>query len=374
LAYRFKNAPPANEADFERLSLRLLKAYWSCPTLELLGRRGERQDGIDILDTSGDEPLKAAQCKLYDPNKTLPPSEIEAEINAAKGFPFPLGIYGLLTTARVSVQAQKTIIAINRKHRKQGLFRVQLFTWDQIDELLEEFTSVRDQLYKTLSAETAEQIMGGITEIRSFIAVTAIQIDSTTKGTTDTLHLQIDEARAQIQDNQPQIARFLLQRLRTHSWDKMNPRHRFRVLSNLGAAYMQERDFALASQFFIDAGRYQPDDVQAAENVALAHCLSLPREKAFEEVGRIKQKFPASAKITAFWISHAPIAWPKEQVEAGLDPTQVGSPEILTALAERSLIDCQFEDCELYRVAQLNNSRIGRFPANFAPAHFASAF
>lgn len=53
---RIRNRPPANPEDFERLCLRVLKAHWNCPTLELYGRRGEGQHGIDIIDMSGEEP------------------------------------------------------------------------------------------------------------------------------------------------------------------------------------------------------------------------------------------------------------------------------------------------------------------------------
>src|SRR5437016_3764109 len=118
MTFRQKIQPPANDPDFERLCLRLLKAHWQCPALELFGRRGERQHGIDILDVSGTEPLRAAQCKLYDSRKTLPPSDILTEIEAAKGFIPAIGVYAVLTTARVSTEAQKTIIEINQIHRQ----------------------------------------------------------------------------------------------------------------------------------------------------------------------------------------------------------------------------------------------------------------
>jgi hypothetical protein len=62
IAQRFQI--PANDDDFERMSLELLRRHWSRPGLEIFGKRGERQYGIDILDLSGETPVYAAQCKL----------------------------------------------------------------------------------------------------------------------------------------------------------------------------------------------------------------------------------------------------------------------------------------------------------------------
>jgi len=122
--------------------LTLLKAHWQCPTLELYGRRGENQQGIDIIDMAGAEPLRAAQCKLYDTRITLPPAEIKKEVRAAVNFSLPLGLYAICTTAKVSTKAQQTILTINQEHREKGLFAVELFTWDRLDELLEEFPAI----------------------------------------------------------------------------------------------------------------------------------------------------------------------------------------------------------------------------------------
>jgi hypothetical protein len=104
---------------------------------------------------SGAEALRAAQCKLYDQSGTLPPAEIQAEVDAAKGFPLPLGVYAICTTARVSTQAQNAILLINQEHRQKGLFTVELFTWDRLDELLEEFTTM--QVYRSRDATTRER-------------------------------------------------------------------------------------------------------------------------------------------------------------------------------------------------------------------------
>jgi hypothetical protein len=108
---------PANDDDFEQMCLELLRRHWSRPRLELFGKRGERQFGIDILDLGGETPLHAAQCKLKEEHKSLPPAEIHEEVDKAKAFVSPLGKYAILTTAKVSTQSQLTIREINQAHK-----------------------------------------------------------------------------------------------------------------------------------------------------------------------------------------------------------------------------------------------------------------
>jgi len=346
MSFRIKNRPPANPEDFERLCLRVLKAHWNCPTLELYGRRGERQHGIDIIDMSGEGPLRAAQCKRYDEGDTIPPADIRAEVEAAKKFDVRLGIYAICTTARVSTQAQNTILSINQEHSKAGLFQVELFTWDRLDELLEEFPSIRDDVYRTLSGETARRLQDDIADIRLNMSGFVTQAVSTRVESTDTLHVEIDEARDYLRSGEPQTARLLLQRLRTRKWDRMEPRHRYRVLANIGAAYLAERNFSQAAQFFIDAVVFQPDDPQAAENEALAYYISKPPDEAFPEITRIRKKFPHAARVNAYWITVTPPATTRIQIQQELDAADLSTPEVIAALASRALAECEFDVAE----------------------------
>src|ERR1700755_816090 len=93
---------PTDEDDFEDLCVDILRIYWNRPGLERYGRKGERQNGIDILDLGGVAPLHAAQCKLKEFQKTLSPTSIAEEVTDACNFEFQLGRYGILTTAKVS--------------------------------------------------------------------------------------------------------------------------------------------------------------------------------------------------------------------------------------------------------------------------------
>ena len=78
---------PSNEDEFEEFCLQLLREHWSLPTLDRYGHRGERQHGVDLLDTGGTTPLRAVQCKHHEITKTLPPAELHAEVARAKTFP-----------------------------------------------------------------------------------------------------------------------------------------------------------------------------------------------------------------------------------------------------------------------------------------------
>ena len=106
------------------MCLELLRRHWSRPGLEIFGKRGERQYGIDILDLSGETPVYAAQCKLKEEHKSLSPGDLRAEVDEAKKFATPLGKYAILTTAKVSTQSQMTVRDINQAHKSLGCLKL----------------------------------------------------------------------------------------------------------------------------------------------------------------------------------------------------------------------------------------------------------
>ena len=83
---RMSHPKPRNHEDFEILSLKLLRAYWQCEQLERYSTPGGVQQGVDIIDLSGQDPLRAAQCKLHEEGKSITGDEIRAEVEKAKHF------------------------------------------------------------------------------------------------------------------------------------------------------------------------------------------------------------------------------------------------------------------------------------------------
>jgi len=165
----FRHPQPATEQDFERFCLKFLRRHWCSPGLVLYGKRGEKQYGIDILDVDGSVPFRAAQCKLHEDGKTIPPSEIRAEVSKAQTFPIPLDRYAIMTTARATTQAQNALIEINREHRDKGLFAVELITWDRIEDLLDaQYPELRDDLHPAGNAHL-RMIGRQIAEVSSLV-------------------------------------------------------------------------------------------------------------------------------------------------------------------------------------------------------------
>jgi hypothetical protein len=167
---RVKHNPPANEADFERLCLALLRVHWSCPGLDLYAHRGEKQFGIDILDLAAKEPLSAAQCKLHALWKTIPPTEIRSEVQKAKKDEPKLGRYAILTTAKASRAAHDAVLKINQEHQEHGLFELELITWGKIEYLLDEHDNIREEFSSALSGRTAREIREKLSAIHEAVA------------------------------------------------------------------------------------------------------------------------------------------------------------------------------------------------------------
>lgn len=154
---RVRYQPPSNEADFELLCLKLLRCHWKCNQLDLYGRRGEAQSGVDIIELSGVAKPRAAQCKCHHDHVVIQRAEILDEIGKAKKFEQPLSQYWIMTSAKTSVIAQKAISQINIEHKANKLFLVELWTWNKIEDLMDNYPEILDDFYCTIGGQTVKR-------------------------------------------------------------------------------------------------------------------------------------------------------------------------------------------------------------------------
>ncbi len=166
---RFSYPPPANEADFERLCLALLRRHWSLPRLELYAHRGEKQHGVDIIDMGANDPLTAAQCKLHNSRKALTTYEVCGEVDKAKTFSPPLGRYAMLSTAKKTKTVDDKVIELNRAHQAAGLFSIEVVTWEALEALLDAYPEVRETFYNSVSGQLLFDMHANVQTIRTLV-------------------------------------------------------------------------------------------------------------------------------------------------------------------------------------------------------------
>jgi hypothetical protein len=143
---------PANWQDFEQLSFRLWRADWKCPELQMNGRLGQDQNGVDIFGIpKGEDEYLGIQCKgkseyndeQYD-HPQFTTSEIDQEIEKAKTFEPKLKKLYFATTALNDAKIQTFIRKKNLEHIAAALFEVHLFCWEAIANLIDEHKEVHD--------------------------------------------------------------------------------------------------------------------------------------------------------------------------------------------------------------------------------------
>jgi tetratricopeptide (TPR) repeat protein len=323
--------PPTSEDRFEELCLAVMKRHWSRKGLERFGKRGERQFGVDILDTLGESPLYAAQCKLKEQWKTLEPSEIETEVNKAKTFPSKLDHYVILTSAKVSTAAQLTVQSINQEHRAAGLFTVEVYHWNRLTDLIRQYPEIEQEFFGGLRSEEVAEVKSQLSYLVSMTESIASK-----SGTTE-IDAMIDEARSRINPKESQIAIMLLNRVSQTKGGELSEWHRYRILTNLGAAHLMLGKATEAARYFLDATPLRPDDELAVTNEVLAYHLLLQDEEARTKAALAVDRFPNCSRLRALWIQAAPLEKSYGELLSATPEHMRRDAEIASALGRRAM-------------------------------------
>ena len=144
---------PANWEDFENLCFHLWKSIWGDHASHPNGRRGQRQNGVDIY---GRPPLKdlytGVQCKGKNGNydKKLTIEEIDVECGNAKDFKPELDTFIMATTSPRDANIQEHCREINSE--KKYNFEVDAWSWDDIEDEVQCRPDVMEMFYPNVKA------------------------------------------------------------------------------------------------------------------------------------------------------------------------------------------------------------------------------
>lgn len=134
---------PSNWQDFEKLCKLLWGEVWECPdTIKRNGRQGQTQNGVDVYAyVEKEQGYCGIQCKGKDnyTNAQLTEKEIDREIAKAKNFKPSLKRFIFATTAIKDVKIEEYIRIKNLESLNIGGFRIDIFSWEDIVDLLEQY-------------------------------------------------------------------------------------------------------------------------------------------------------------------------------------------------------------------------------------------
>ena len=113
---------PTDEQAFERACVILFRGLLNDPNVQTNGRRGQRQNGVDIFGFRNQNSAHAVgvQCKLKGPDAELTEREIEDEVKKALTFVPPLREYFIVTTGPDDTDLQRAARELTIKAAANG--------------------------------------------------------------------------------------------------------------------------------------------------------------------------------------------------------------------------------------------------------------
>lgn len=154
---------PANWQTFEELCKRLWGEIWDCPEIQMNGRLGQDQSGVDIFGVPlGESAYYGIQCKgkseYNDNHPQFTEKEILDEIEKAKQFEPLLKKFYLATTALNDAKLQTLIRIKNLENIRAGLFEIHLFCWESIVNLIDSNQRTHDWYVKNKNYQTKKSV------------------------------------------------------------------------------------------------------------------------------------------------------------------------------------------------------------------------
>ena len=331
---------PRSADEFERLCLKLLRRHWQLPQLERFRDPDRAEKGINLIEISGRPRLAAVKCDLRAQRNELTVAEIKDAVDRAASLKLPIGRFVIATTAAKPDGLQRSLFDLNRANRKDGISAIEVLTWDDLEELLDEYPQILTD-FGTAAKRQA------LTRADAVVHLEA-RCEPAAAGPSDALGEEISAAAAFLESHQFQLARLALLRLREQKWSQLSNTHKFRVLSYLGAAWLKEGEPRKSAMLFIAAKSLQPDEENACTNEALAHELLGERERAFALADKLRMQFPSSGRAVALWLNNAPRSLDARTLEENVAPELSSDPEVAVVMARRALLDAHYDRAERY--------------------------
>ena len=285
--------------NFEGMCLDLFKEALKCNNLQQHGRKGQRQQGVDIYgDINGE--WHGIQCKS---SESLTIKDIKKEINKAKNFNPPLARFIIATQTKRDANIQEDIRKKSNEHKQNGLFEIEIYYWEDISDFLYQ----HDDIWKKYYPDFFQNIYSDVSLSNKTIIANTSAIDKgnyiiTEDGQSNRDHLEnahhsdLNDVRDSLNKNEIVRSKKILDNLKSNKWSRCSDSVKYRITTNYGALYFLQNEPKKAAEFLIEALAYQKDG-KSLSNAALGHYLLENTDKARKLYKKCIENYPTYKEV-----------------------------------------------------------------------------
>ena len=310
---------PCDEQTFERCNVMLWRCILGDESVQLHGRRGQRQRGVDLIGLRDGKPeqIVGVQCKLKSEGQVLTEAEVRKEVEKALTFTPPLAEYFIVTTAPDDQKLQRLALelSLSVSDGRERPLKIRIWGWGDLEREIRRYPDAIRAFDPSHTAQ-GEQIIrevdslaGSMEVVRQHVAVihrSMTQGQAISPIMADTAIQSILERQvnsySELVRSDPDTARRLLQQLQAELDDEVRADIRFRVAANVAACHFNLAEEEAAAQGFIAAYAIDPGNPKAVAHKALGLFLlcDWTTLKAFAETQLSKQ--PDNALLAAHYV------------------------------------------------------------------------
>ena len=273
----FRYQQPDNEDAFEQMCLRYYRKFLKNESLQLYGKRGEEQDGVDIFDPIETAPIHAVQCKHHEPNKTIPPAEIKDEVAKAEKSHFKIERYIIATTARKHTNAQKTVADLNQRPTKT--FTVEIHFWEEVCGYLSTLPQIQAH-FIVCGRDTGAEVLASILQDPQIAEIASRLLSVVPAEPATGAYREIEQL---LNDRSFEAAKHELTKLPVdEKLAAMANDDRYKILRLRAKLDLEIGEFESAGELFLHAFETSPELDQAKQNRVLGLLLLRRADEAYK--------------------------------------------------------------------------------------------
>lgn len=339
------------ELPFQSFCLKLVRRYWQDDLAAAHGRSGQSQNGVDITGRDNRNGFKhaAMQCKASETDDPRQPDEDElvAEVEKAKKYTPKLDVFYFAYGGNRDAKLQRKAEELTAANEAEGLFRVVVWSWNDIVERALDFQDVAQELIVRNELPTVTSLYPkrprsdavGLAEaqIADVMAQLRAAIPDDTnipEGSDPIAEAKLDVWRDQIRVGNGHLLVDAIREFIRSLPANVHPHVVHRAHGNLGGALIQAGQFENAIVAFDEAAKAEPDTVSGHTFAARAALLRHKDDVAFAEARAALTIDPTDRFAASMFGESAPSSVPPAELEARLAAT-VTETEVAASICRR---------------------------------------